>query len=141
MHIFSQIKKDSGKNERKLMLSTSHRQPEVIIRSQSIINLNMSIKENCPLITHVLVRKPEPRQSERNLNIPQTLWACQTDGIIISKVEGRAISSRVSSSPRNTHIQLVGVKSFTSEMKACIQRNYSLLRRNSAAPASGLRFK
>lgn len=88
---------------KKLMLSTSHRQPEVIICSQSIINLNMSIKENCPLITHALVRKPVPRQSERTLNIPQTLWACQIDGIIISKVEGRAISSRVYSSPRHTH--------------------------------------
>ncbi len=91
------------KKKIKLMLSTLHRQTEVIICSQSIINLNMSIKENCPLITHVLVRKPVPQQSERNLNIPQTLWACQIDGIIISGVEGKAISSRVYSSSRNTH--------------------------------------
>lgn len=110
------------------MLSTSHRQPEVIICSQSIINLNMSIKENCPLITHVLVRKPVPQQSERNLNIPQTLWACQIDGIIISGVEGKAISNRVYSSFRDTH-RVVGVKSFTSKMRACIQGNCSLIRR------------
>lgn len=125
------------------MLSTLHRQEEVIIRSQSIINLNMSIKENCPLITHVLVRKPVPQQSERNLNIPQTLWACQIDGIIISKVEGRAISSRVYSSPRNTH-PASGCEKFHfrneglhSKKLLSVQEEYF----DSAAPASGLRFK
>lgn len=50
----------------------------------------MSIKENCPLITRVLVRKPMAQRSEGNLNIPQTLWACQIEGIIISGVERRA---------------------------------------------------